>query len=217
MASTRRWASIGTSSIARRRRQERADARERARTDRFSRGLGQLQDSWWRRPSTARRPSWRRQKIGGVKAGDPAPIERLLLSDMESVDARVRHAARGRNRRWLPKLRNASRRSAASWWWAPRTRWVQTVGDDARAKGYSVTRRRRWSNELPVTRRSRHLDRPIVAVPLTQLPIAAHLAVLREFRGHRARDRSPQSRRSAGTAPGAPNPSPRCACSNARR
>ena len=55
------------------------------------------------------------------KSGDPAPIERLLLTDMKGVDAKVYDTLLvGRNRRWMPKLEAASRRSAASWWSAPR-------------------------------------------------------------------------------------------------
>ena len=39
------------------------------------------------------------------KSGDPAPIERLLLTDMKGADAKVYDTLLvGRNRRWMPKL-----------------------------------------------------------------------------------------------------------------
>jgi hypothetical protein len=46
------------------------------------------------------------QKIAAAwKAGDTAPIERLLASDMKSVDAAVYETLLvGRNRRWVPQI-----------------------------------------------------------------------------------------------------------------
>ncbi len=45
------------------------------------------------------------QRIAAAwKAGDPAPIERLLLSDMKGVDAVYQTLLVGRNRRWVPQI-----------------------------------------------------------------------------------------------------------------
>jgi uncharacterized protein len=46
------------------------------------------------------------QKIAAAwKAGDPAPIERLLLSDMKGLDAKIYDTLLvGRNQRWMPAL-----------------------------------------------------------------------------------------------------------------
>jgi uncharacterized protein YbaP (TraB family) len=82
------------------------------------------------------------QKIlAAWKAGDPAPIERLLLSDMKGVDAKVYDTLLvGRNRRWLPKLEEcfAAQRCFVV------VGAAHLVGPDGlvtilRAKGYSVT------------------------------------------------------------------------------
>jgi len=45
------------------------------------------------------------QRIAAAwKAGDPAPIERLLLSDMKGVEAVYETLLVGRNRRWVPQI-----------------------------------------------------------------------------------------------------------------
>ena len=82
------------------------------------------------------------QKIAAAwKSGDPAPIERLLLTDMKGVDAKVYDTLLvGRNRRWMPKLEAC---------FAEKRCFVvvgaaHLVGPDGlvammRAKGYTVT------------------------------------------------------------------------------
>ena len=82
------------------------------------------------------------QKIAAAwKAGDPAPIERLLLSDLQGFDAKVYDTLLvTRNQRWLPKLEEC---------FAVQRCFVvvgaaHLVGPDGlvtmlRARGYSVT------------------------------------------------------------------------------
>jgi len=84
------------------------------------------------------------QRIAAAwKAGDPAPIERLLLIDMKSVDAKVYDTlVVGRNRRWVPKLEEcfATQRCFVV------VGAAHLVGPDGlvtmlRAKGYTVTQK----------------------------------------------------------------------------
>jgi len=84
------------------------------------------------------------QKIAAAwKAGDTAPIERLLLADMKGVDTKVYDTLLvGRNRRWVPKLEEcfATQRCFVV------VGAAHLVGPDGlvttlRAKGYTVTQK----------------------------------------------------------------------------
>ena len=125
--------------------QDRAHARD-ARSSRSTSSRASARScrtGWWRRRSTAPRPSWRRCRRlpPPGRRGDPAPIERLLLSDMKGVDAKVYDTLLvGRNRRWLPKLEEcfAAQRCFVV------VGAAHLVGPDGlvtmlRAKGYTVT------------------------------------------------------------------------------
>jgi uncharacterized protein YbaP (TraB family) len=82
------------------------------------------------------------QRIASAwKAGDPAPIEKLLLSDMKAVDSKVYDTLlAGRNRRWVPQIESclAAQRCFVV------VGAAHLVGPDGlvamlRAKGYTVT------------------------------------------------------------------------------
>jgi uncharacterized protein YbaP (TraB family) len=84
------------------------------------------------------------QKIAAAwKAGDTAPIERLLVADMKGVDTKVYDTLLvGRNRRWVPKLEEcfATQRCFVV------VGAAHLVGPDGlvttlRAKGYTVTQK----------------------------------------------------------------------------
>jgi uncharacterized protein YbaP (TraB family) len=81
--------------------------------------------------------------LAAWKAGDTAPIERLLLTDMKKADAAVYDTLLvGRNRRWLPQIEDCLEKQKCF----VVVGAAHLVGPDSvvallRAKGYTVTQR----------------------------------------------------------------------------